>query len=360
MKSTPRVRLHGTQNLNVKDVSISLRSEKGAVDAPGKKALARKKRALQKLLREQWSAALAAYAKENQQKSNDPKWLSGLLSHVESLVKKTWREEPPLSFSNPQSNITPPAPTDRESSSVPAVSCESHRHVIAQVQEMPSDEIQEKRATPPSRALDLKDIAFDSQGRVSPTDAVRLRNYFPEVVLYAPQIPPNTGTVARLCGALSSRLHLVEPLGFDVSEKAVRRAGLDYWSEVEVTVHGSLQHVLQARPYGRVLLIETGSGTSPAHFEYQPGDLLFFGSETKGLPSSFLEEITALGKEKQSSYFGRVHWLTVPMFSPKVRSINLANTVSMVLYSAVENLKKKLDEPFPQDWTSPGMKSEDA
>jgi len=173
--------------------------------------------------------------------------------------------------------------------------------------------------------------ASDPQGAVGEDEAlVRIRDGHPEVVLFAPQIPPNTGTVARLCAALQARLHLVEPLGFDVSEKAVRRAGLDYWSEVDITVHGSLDALRAALPDRRLVLVETGGTASPMDFEFAPGDLLVFGSETTGLPQDFV----------QTSVQAGATLLTIPMHSARVRSINLANTVSMVLFVAVEKLRQ--------------------
>ena len=163
-----------------------------------------------------------------------------------------------------------------------------------------------------------------------------LTNFHPEVVLVSPRIPPNTGTVARLCGALCARLHLIEPLGFDVSEKSIRRAGLDYWDEVDVTVHGSLEALRAARPGRRLVLVETGGTVSPSAFRFAPGDLLVFGSETEGLPAA----LVALA---QSGSAGErdVELITIPMYSPRVRSINLANSVSMVLFAAVEQLRER-------------------
>jgi tRNA (cytidine/uridine-2'-O-)-methyltransferase len=178
-------------------------------------------------------------------------------------------------------------------------------------------------------------VVFREGWRVSDEDAKKLRDFHPEVVLVAPQIPPNTGTVARLCGALCTKLHLVEPLGFDVSEKAVRRAGLDYWDEVDITVHGSLAALRAFKPGRRLVLVETGGTVSPSSFAFEPGDLLVFGSETQGLPTDVLRE---------SESNPNVVILTVPMYSSRVRSLNLANTVSMVVFAAVENLRERFLE----------------
>jgi tRNA (cytidine/uridine-2'-O-)-methyltransferase len=166
-------------------------------------------------------------------------------------------------------------------------------------------------------------------GRMTEDSAARLLNYHPEVVLFAPQIPPNTGTVARLCAAFSCRLHLIEPIGFDVTEKSFRRAGLDYWPFVELYVHESWESFLLSRPNRRVILVETGGHSSPSGFDYKPGDLLVFGAETFGIPRHILSDV----EENQR---GQV--VTIPMFDRGVRSLNLANSVSIVAHCALARL----------------------
>lgn len=169
----------------------------------------------------------------------------------------------------------------------------------------------------------------DETEHLTEQSAAQLLNYHPEVVLYSPQIPPNTGTVARLCAAFSCRLHLIEPIGFDVSEKSFRRAGLDYWPFVELYVHDSWEAFLELRPQRRVILVETGGNTSPAEFVFQPGDLLVFGAETFGIPRHILSDV----EENQR---GQV--ITIPMFDRGVRSLNLANSVSIVAHCALADL----------------------
>ena len=141
------------------------------------------------------------------------------------------------------------------------------------------------------------------------------------IVLFQPEIPPNTGSIIRLAANTGSRLHLVKPLGFDLSRKAVRRAGLDYGELAQVHVHPGLAACLATLPAARLFSIET-SGTRPysaAHFE--PGDALLFGPETRGLPPEVLARVP------------REHQLAIPMRSGN-RSLNLSNAVALVIYEA--------------------------
>lgn len=142
-----------------------------------------------------------------------------------------------------------------------------------------------------------------------------------EVVLCSPQIPQNTGTVARLCAAFKVILHLIEPMGFQITEKGVRRAGLDYWKFVNLYVHQDFDSFKETKKNQRLIFIETGTTNDPFDFEFLPGDVLIFGAETFGIPKPVLETAENI--------------LTIPMYEPGVRSINLANTVSMVLYLAL-------------------------
>ncbi len=110
-----------------------------------------------------------------------------------------------------------------------------------------------------------------------------------EVVLVWPEIPPNTGNVARLCAATGSRLHLVGPLGFDLSDKALKRAGMDYWKWVEWKYHESLDDFLPLLVGRRFHLVENNTARLYTEARFDPGDFLVFGRETKGLPESLLE-----------------------------------------------------------------------
>ncbi len=142
------------------------------------------------------------------------------------------------------------------------------------------------------------------------------------IVLVHPQIPPNTGNIGRLCVNLGARLHLIKPLGFDVGEKAVRRAGLDYWKELNLTVWDSLEAFLQAHPITERFHLATTKTTRPYwEANYRPGDWLLFGSETAGLPEGLLSE-----------YSDRC--ITIPM-GPRGRSLNLSVAVGIVAYEGV-------------------------
>jgi len=142
------------------------------------------------------------------------------------------------------------------------------------------------------------------------------------VVLVAPEIPPNTGNIARLCLASGATLHLVEPLGFSLDDRALKRAGLDYWEQVEVRIWKSLQLLEGAAGPEARFFYATTKGKRP-YFEvrYEKGDYLVFGRETKGLP----EPLLRANADKL---------ITIPM-TAKARSLNLATAVAIVLYDAI-------------------------
>ncbi|ACD84325.1 tRNA (cytosine34-2'-O-)-methyltransferase, SpoU class [Methylacidiphilum infernorum V4] len=145
------------------------------------------------------------------------------------------------------------------------------------------------------------------------------------VVLVAPQIPQNTGNIARICAATFSELHLVKPLGFSLEDAALRRAGLDYWKEVRLFLWEGWDHFTAANPRKRLLFFETG--TYPPYFtaSFAPGDMLVFGRETKGLSQRILS-------------FSPHFIYSIPILNGKVRSLNLANCVSIVLYEALRQI----------------------
>ena len=140
------------------------------------------------------------------------------------------------------------------------------------------------------------------------------------IVLYHPEIPPNTGNVARLCAATDTRLHLIEPLGFSLEDKHLKRAGLDYWPSVDLDVWGSWGEFLAGNPGVRLVMTSVHARVGYHEFIYRPGDMLVFGPETKGLPS----ELTG----------GAEHLVRIPV-TKAVRSINLSTAAGVVLYEAL-------------------------
>jgi len=142
-----------------------------------------------------------------------------------------------------------------------------------------------------------------------------------DVVLYQPEIPPNTGNIIRLCANTGSRLHLIHPLGFEIDDAKLRRAGLDYHEFVGVTEHRSLNEYLLGAQPSRVFASSTRSETPYTEPAYRPGDAFLFGPETRGLPQEVLD---ALPREQR---------IRIPM-RPGNRSLNLSNAVAVVLYEA--------------------------
>ena len=147
------------------------------------------------------------------------------------------------------------------------------------------------------------------------------------VVLVEPEIPPNTGSIARLCAATNTPLHLVAPLGFTIDDKHLKRAGLDYWKYVDVRLHNSWQDFLQKHGSGRLLFFSKRAKISYTKARFQEEDFLVFGPETRGLPQEILDA------HQERSY-------CIPMMGQGVRSLNLSNAVSIVLYEALRQLGK--------------------
>jgi tRNA (cytidine/uridine-2'-O-)-methyltransferase len=142
------------------------------------------------------------------------------------------------------------------------------------------------------------------------------------IVLVEPQIPQNTGTIGRICVNLGATLHLVKPLGFDIDDKAVKRAGLDYWKQLDLVVWESFDAFLEAHPIGKNSYMST-TKTDNLYFNapFQKGDYILFGSETKGIDERVLLEYPQ-------------QCITIPM-GPQGRSLNLGVSVGVVLYDAV-------------------------
>ncbi len=146
------------------------------------------------------------------------------------------------------------------------------------------------------------------------------------VALVEPEIPPNTGNIARLCGATFTELHIVGVIGFKMDERSVRRAGLDYWDDVVIRRHFEIADLYEKLPDSRFLYLTTKTKRSYTEWKFRDGDCLVFGRETRGLP----EELLAENEER---------CLTIPMPNAKIRSINLATSVGIVLYEALRQLK---------------------
>jgi tRNA (cytidine/uridine-2'-O-)-methyltransferase len=142
------------------------------------------------------------------------------------------------------------------------------------------------------------------------------------IVLVEPEIPPNTGNIARLCGATGTILHLVGKLGFSIDDRQLKRAGLDYWQSIDVRRWDSLAQLEAAFPGGRWWYTSKKAARNHVEADFQPGDFLVFGKETEGLP----EELLAAHPER---------CLRIPIFSPIVRSLNLSTAAGIVLYEAL-------------------------
>lgn len=146
------------------------------------------------------------------------------------------------------------------------------------------------------------------------------------VALVEPEIPPNTGNIARLCAATFTDLHIVGVTGFRMDDRTLKRAGLDYWNDVKLHRHIDLDRLYESLPKSRFLYFTTKVKQSYADWQFQENDCLVFGRETRGLP----EELLNANSE---------HCLTIPMPNQSVRSLNLATSVGIVLYEALRQLR---------------------
>ncbi|MBB3060857.1 tRNA (uridine(34)/cytosine(34)/5-carboxymethylaminomethyluridine(34)-2'-O)-methyltransferase TrmL [Microbulbifer rhizosphaerae] len=146
-----------------------------------------------------------------------------------------------------------------------------------------------------------------------------------KIVLYQPEIAPNTGNIIRLCANTGAELHLIEPLGFAMDDKRLRRAGLDYREYSRVERHRDWQAFVDAEQPARVLALSTKGRRNHAEIDYRPGDVIVFGPETRGLPAEFLARV------------GAEHTLRIPMRADS-RSLNLSNAAAVVVYEAWRQL----------------------
>ncbi len=146
------------------------------------------------------------------------------------------------------------------------------------------------------------------------------------VALYEPEIPPNTGNIARLCAATFTELHIIGVTGFRMDDRTLRRSGLDYWDEIRLHRHLDMQQFAAAMSDSRLLYFTTKSKRSYTDWSYLPNDCLVFGPETRGLPETLLSE-------------NAERCLTIPMPNPNVRCLNLATSVGIVLYEALRQIR---------------------
>ena len=149
------------------------------------------------------------------------------------------------------------------------------------------------------------------------------------IVLFEPEIPPNTGNIIRLCANTGCQLHLIKPLGFDMEEKALRRAGLDYHEWANVRIHENYADFLEKEQPKTIYALTTKGKQTHSETAFKEDDYLMFGPETRGLPASILDELPADQK------------LRLPML-PESRSLNLSNTVAVTLYEAWRQIDFKL------------------
>ena len=141
------------------------------------------------------------------------------------------------------------------------------------------------------------------------------------IVLHQPEIPANTGNIGRTCVATGTRLHLIEPLGFRLDEKSIRRAGMDYWEHLEMTRYINYQDFLDENPGAKIWFATTKAKKVYSEVSFGPDDYIMFGKESAGIP----EEILVANEE---------HCIRIPMLS-SIRSLNLSNSVAIVLYEAL-------------------------
>jgi tRNA (cytidine/uridine-2'-O-)-methyltransferase len=149
-----------------------------------------------------------------------------------------------------------------------------------------------------------------------------LKPHHLQIVLVEPEIPPNTGAIARLCAATNTVLHLVEPLGFKLDDRTLKRAGMDYWQHVTWHAWPNWAALRAAHPQARFHFLTTKTDRPYTDARFEPDDFLVFGRETKGLPESLLRENAAA-------------CFTIPMANPQVRSLNLTTAAAIVLFEAL-------------------------
>ena len=143
------------------------------------------------------------------------------------------------------------------------------------------------------------------------------------IVLYQPEIPQNTGNIARTCVLTDSKLHLIKPLGFDLDEKHLRRAGLDYWKDLDLEVHESYEAFIEKYGDRKIFLASTHGGEHYDEVKFQEGDFIMFGRESSGVPQEVHEAHENI---------------RIPMIQGSTRSLNLSNTVAIIVYEALRQI----------------------
>ncbi len=147
-----------------------------------------------------------------------------------------------------------------------------------------------------------------------------------DIVFIEPEIPGNTGNIARTCAGTDTKLHLVKPLGFNIDEKAVKRAGLDYWDYLDLEIHDSLEEFLDRYRKRRKFFVTTKGGTIYSDINYEDNDMFVFGKETKGLPKKLLDD-------------NRKMTIRIPMSEDtRLRSLNLSNCGNIILFEALRQI----------------------
>lgn len=145
------------------------------------------------------------------------------------------------------------------------------------------------------------------------------------IVLYQPEIPQNTGNIGRTCLLTNSKLHLIKPLGFEINDKQLKRAGLDYWNKLDVKYYDSFEDFLEQNKNKRIFLSTTKANKLYCEVEYKPGDFIMFGRESSGVPQ-YIRDIL------------KDYLIRIPMIESSDRSLNLSNSVSIVAYEALKQM----------------------
>ncbi|MEA1972386.1 MAG: tRNA (uridine(34)/cytosine(34)/5-carboxymethylaminomethyluridine(34)-2'-O)-methyltransferase TrmL [Candidatus Cloacimonadota bacterium] len=145
-----------------------------------------------------------------------------------------------------------------------------------------------------------------------------------KIVLYEPEIPGNTGNIGRLCVGSNAELHIIKPMRFFINDKYVKRAGLDYWEKLDLHIHNNFEEFKKKYPENRIFYLTTKCNNFYSEFKFKEGDIFVFGPESRGLPETILTE-------------NKNNTLTIPM-SDNIRSINLSNSVAIMLYEAWRQL----------------------